>query len=120
MICAARGLRAEDGLLAPPPGLLSPYDAETATVSRERRRVNLAAREVSNVLYAEISLLRKQIREMHEVLAQIVSQVAMLAPAAAAAVAPPGGAKGSMSSTSPASTGGGCCTPSRVSGSVLS
>ena len=55
------------------PGLGGSLDSKTSTVSRERRRVYLAAREVGHALHDELTELKSQMKEMQGLLREILS-----------------------------------------------
>ena len=54
--------------------------AESSTISRERRRVFLAAREVGGVVKDELSQLRSEVAEIKGLLTQVHQRVASFAP----------------------------------------
>ena len=62
------------------PGLGANSDGETATASRERRRVHMAAREVSSALHDELTVLRDQVFTMQTVLNEVHSMVSKFVP----------------------------------------
>jgi len=75
----ARGSVGARGLChrsAGPPGLsISESDPESATVSRERRLVNMAAREVGQVVNDELAALRLQVASLQQLVELVFAKV---------------------------------------------
>jgi len=77
-------------LVASPPGLnISESDPESATVSRERRRVHMAARELGKVVNDELVALRLQVTTLQQLVETVFEKVSMFVPIIPVPVAKP-------------------------------